>query len=102
MPTGGLVQMLGDNRLWGVPLAALLGVPLYLSTEASLPMVAALMAGGLGSGPAMAFLIGGAGTSLGAITGALLIARRRVVALVVALVFAGAVVLGWTAAIAGS
>jgi hypothetical protein len=30
MPTGGLVQMLGDYPLWGVPLAALLGVPLYL------------------------------------------------------------------------
>jgi hypothetical protein len=34
-------------------------------------------------------------------TGALLIARRRVVGLVVALVFAGAVVLGWAAAVVG-
>ena len=100
VPTGDLIRLLGDNPLWGVPLAALLGIPIYLSTEASLPMVAALVRGGLGSGPAMAFLISGAGTSVGAITGALLIARRRVVGLVVALVFAGAAVLGWAAAVA--
>jgi len=83
----------------GVPLAAALGVPIYISTEASLPMVAALMRGGLGAEPAMAFLISGAGTSIGAMTGALLIARRRVVGLVVSLLFSGAVVLGWIAAV---
>jgi hypothetical protein len=53
--------------------------------------------GGLGAGPAMAFLTTGAGTSIGAISGTLLIARRRVVGLVVACLLAGAVVLGWTA-----
>lgn len=97
LPTRGLIDLLGGNPLWGVPLAALLGVPVYLTSEASLPMVAALLHGGLGSGPAMAFLISGSGTSIGAITGLLLIARRRVVGLVVALLVTGAVVLGWTA-----
>ena len=69
-------------------------VPVYITTEASLPMVAALIHGGLGLGPAMAFLVTGAGTSIGAITGAFVIARVRVIALVVALLLAGAVVLG--------
>jgi hypothetical protein len=100
LPTGRLGTFLGDNPAWGVPLAALLGIPIYMSTEASLPMVAALMRGGLGPGPAMAFLISGAGTSIGAITGALLIARRRVVGLVVTLLLLGAIVLGWIAAVA--
>jgi uncharacterized membrane protein YraQ (UPF0718 family) len=63
-------------------------------------MVAALMHGGLGPGPAMAFLISGAGTSVGAITGALLIARRRVIGLVVTLLLLGAIILGWIAAVA--
>jgi hypothetical protein len=58
-------------------------------------MVAALIHGGLGPGAAMAFLVTGAGTSVGAISGAFLIARRRVVALVVALLLAGGVLLGW-------
>ena len=59
-------------------------------------MVAALVHGGLGLGSAMAFLVTGAGTSIGAITGAF------VIALVVALLFAGALVLGGlTSAILG-
>ena len=52
LPTGGIVAWLGSNPIWGVPAAALLGVPLYITSEASLPMVAALMHGGLGAGPA--------------------------------------------------
>ena len=64
-------------------------------SEGSLPMVAALMSGGLGSGSAMAFLITGAGTSLPAISGALVIARYRVVALVVALLRRRSRAPGW-------
>jgi hypothetical protein len=42
----------------------------------------------------MAFLVTGAGTSIGAITGAFVIARARIIALVVGLLFTGALVLG--------
>jgi hypothetical protein len=95
IPTHSLIAALGGRSWWSVPAAAVLGVPVYLTTEASLPMVAALIHGGLGPGAAMAFLVTGAGTSVGAISGAFLIARRRGVALVVALLLAGGVVLGW-------
>jgi uncharacterized protein len=98
VPTGSLVRLLSVDPTWGVPLAALLGIPMYLSSEASLPMLAALMDGGLSAGPAMAFLVTGAGTSVGAISGALMIARHRVVGLVVGLLVGGAVVLGSIAA----
>ncbi len=78
-----------------VPLAALLGIPVYLNTDGSLPLVATLMDGGMGAGPALAFLVTGAGTSIGAISGMLVIAHARVVALTIGLLFAGAVLLGW-------
>jgi uncharacterized protein len=99
VPARSLVNLLGGDAVWSVPLAALVGIPVYITSEGSLPMVAALMSGGLGAGAAMAFLITGAGTSIPAISGALIIARRRVVGLVVALLFAGAVVLGWLTAL---
>ena len=94
VPTDGLVAFLESDSVLSVPVAALLGVPAYVNTEASLPLVAALT-GGAGTGAAMAFLVTGAGTSLGAMSGLLLIARRRVVGLVVALLVAGALALGW-------
>jgi hypothetical protein len=95
LPAGFLTSMLGGHSAASVVLAAALGIPVYITTEASLPMVAALIHGGLGLGPAMAFLVTGAGTSVGAITGAFVIARARVITLVVALLFTGALSLGW-------
>lgn len=97
VPTEAITTALGGDSFWSVPLAAVLGIPAYISSEGSLPMVASLMDGGMGAGPALAFLVTGAGTSIGAISGMLLIARRRVVALVVGSLLVGAVLLGWLA-----
>lgn len=97
IPTHVLTTYLGGDSPLAVPLAALLGIPVYLNGDASLPMVASLMDGGMGAGPALAFLITGAGTSVGAVSGMLVIARWRVVALVVASLWVGAVVVGWVA-----
>lgn len=99
IPTAWLTDYLGDGSVLAVPLAAILGIPAYINTEASLPLVASLMDGGMGPGPAMAFLVTGAGTSVGAISGLFVIAKKRVVGLVVALLFAGALILGWLAQI---
>jgi len=94
VPTEWLQQWLGGDSLLSVVGAALLGVPMYVNTEGSLPMLAGLMDGGMGPGPAMAFLVTGAGTSIGAVTGMLVIARKRVVGLVLASLLVGAVALG--------
>jgi uncharacterized membrane protein YraQ (UPF0718 family) len=67
-------------------------MPLYLNAEASLPLVRALLENGMSQGAALAFLISGAGTSIGAMAGALTIARWRVVALVVAVLWGGGIV----------
>ena len=96
IPTTWLTDHLGGNSPLAVPLAALLGIPAYVNTEGSLPLVATMVDGGMGPGPALAFIVTGAGTSIGAISGLFVIARARVVALVVGLLFVGALVLGWT------
>jgi uncharacterized membrane protein YraQ (UPF0718 family) len=49
----------------------------------------------MSQGSALAFLIAGSGTSIGAITGALTIARWRVVALVVSILWVGAILCGF-------
>lgn len=98
IPSSVFEAHLGDgNALTAVPLAALLGIPMYVNTEGSLPLVASLMDGGMGAGPALAFLTTGAGTSVGAISGMLVIARWRIVALVVGTLFVSACLTGWLA-----
>ena len=49
----------------------------------------------MGTGAALAFLVTGAGASIGSVSGLLVIARRRVVALVVGILLAGGMALGW-------
>jgi uncharacterized membrane protein YraQ (UPF0718 family) len=99
IPTAWLTTLLGGSSPLSVPLAATLGVPFYFSSEANLPLIASLVDGGMGQGAAMAFLITGAGTSIGAMSGALLIARWRVIAIIIGTLWVGAIVLGLAASI---
>jgi uncharacterized protein len=94
IPPEWVGMVFGSGKLYGVPLAATLGLPLYVNTEASLPLVRALIDAGMSQGAALAFLITGAGTSFGAVAGALTIARWRVIALVVGTLWVGAVCMG--------
>jgi hypothetical protein len=95
IPSQWISTLFGAGQIYGVPLAALLGIPFYFNTEASLPLARTLMDAGMSQGAVLAFLITGAGTSIGAIVGALTIARWRVVALVIATLFTGAVLFGY-------
>jgi uncharacterized membrane protein YraQ (UPF0718 family) len=95
IPSSWMSALFGKGHAYSVPLAATIGLPLYVSSEASLPLVRALLDSGMSQGAIMAFLIAGSGTSIGAITGALTIARWKVVGLVVAVLWVGAIVAGY-------
>jgi uncharacterized membrane protein YraQ (UPF0718 family) len=94
IPADWVGTLFGGGNVYNVPLAATLGLPLYINSEASLPLVRSLLDSGMSPGAALAFTISGAGTSIGAIGGALTIARWRVVALVVGVLWAGAILSG--------
>jgi uncharacterized membrane protein YraQ (UPF0718 family) len=97
VPQAWITAWLGGSSPLSTVAAATLGIPFYLNSDGSLPFLASLMQAGMGAGPAMAFLVTGAGTSLGALSGGLLIARWRVLAVVVGTLWVGAIVLGLTA-----
>lgn len=94
IPASWVAAIFGSGNAFSVPIAATLGLPLYINTEASLPLVRAMLDAGMNQGAALAFLITGAGTSFGAIAGMLTIARWRVICLVVGTLWAGAVLFG--------
>jgi hypothetical protein len=95
IPAAWVSAIFGSGNVYSIPLAATLGLPLYINTEASLPLVRALIDGGMSQGAALAFLITGAGTSIGAIAGALTIARWRILGLVIGTLWVGAVAIGY-------
>jgi uncharacterized membrane protein YraQ (UPF0718 family) len=95
IPNEWIQTLFGSGNIYSVPLAATLGLPFYLNTEASMPLLLGLIDSGMSQGAALAFLITGAGTSLGALAGALTIARWRVIGIVIATLWVGAIVLGF-------
>ncbi len=95
IPASWVSALFGSGNIYNVPLAATLGLPFYINSEASLPLIRALLDNGMSHGAALAFMISGAGTSIGAIAGALTIARWRVVALVVGILWIGAILSGF-------
>ena len=94
IPASWITNLFGAGHAYSIPLAATLGLPFYINTEASLPLVRAMLDSGMSEGAALAFLITGAGTSLGALAGALTIARWRVIAIVVGTLWIGSILLG--------
>ena len=94
IPAAWISSLFGTGHAYSIPLAATLGLPFYINTEASLPLVRAMLESGMSEGAALAFLITGAGTSLGALGGMLTIARWRVVAIVIGTLWLGSIFLG--------
>ena len=64
MPTEFVARVANDNNPFAIPIAAVIGIPLYIRAEAVIPLSAALAAKGMGLGAVMALIIGSAGASL--------------------------------------
>ena len=95
IPVAWITSLFGAGHAYSIPLTATLGLPFYINTEASLPLVRAMLDSGMSQGAALAFLITGAGTSIGAIGGALTIARWRVIAIVIGTLWVGSILIGF-------
>jgi uncharacterized membrane protein YraQ (UPF0718 family) len=64
MPTEFVSAMASEGNPLAVPIAAIIGIPLYIRAEAVIPLSAALAAKGMSLGAVMALIIGSAGASL--------------------------------------
>lgn len=95
VPTSIIVSLFGAKNIFSVPLAALIGIPLYVSDASAIPLIKTLMNAGGGGGAVLAFMITGPGTSIGAITGSLTIMKKKAVLFYVSILLISAIVLGY-------
>ncbi|OPY12311.1 MAG: putative permease [Syntrophus sp. PtaB.Bin001] len=63
-PKDLVVRLAGPGNPWSIPIAALIGVPMYIRAETVIPISAALVGKGMGVGTVLALIIGGAGASI--------------------------------------
>jgi uncharacterized membrane protein YraQ (UPF0718 family) len=95
VPAAWIITLFSSKTIFAVPLAALIGFPLYVSGESAIPLVQALMAGGAGGGSMLAFMITGAATSAWVIAGISAFMKRRIIGLYILYILVGGIVLGY-------
>ena len=64
IPTDLIAHYAGEGKWYAIPVAAIIGIPLYIRAEAVIPLSAALVQKGMALGSVMALIIGSAGASL--------------------------------------
>lgn len=64
LPDSLVEKYVGNDSAIAIPVAAAIGVPLYLRIEMAIPLLNTLIGKGMGMGAAIALLIGGTGASL--------------------------------------
>jgi uncharacterized membrane protein YraQ (UPF0718 family) len=100
VPQEAIAGVLGVQNPLAVPLAALVGLPLYMTEAAALPIVSGLIQGGMSPGAALAFLIAGPATTVPAMVAVWSLVRPRAFALYVGVALIGATALGLAAELA--
>lgn len=88
IPEDALVNIMGEEAWWSVPISVLLGVPLYSNAAGVIPIVSALLDKGASLGTALAFMMSVVALSLPE-----MIILRRVLKPQLLVIFAGVVAL---------
>ncbi len=97
VPTEIITRLAGPNNPLAVPVAAIIGIPIYIRAETMIPIGLALIEKGMSVGAVLALIIGGAGASIPELTLLSAIFKKRLLAAFVVTVFSIAVAAGYLA-----
>jgi uncharacterized membrane protein YraQ (UPF0718 family) len=95
VPAEWIAGLVGTQNSWAIIAAALIGVPIYTSNLAALPLVSGLLTQGMDPAAALAFLIAGPTTTIPAMAAVWGLTTRRIFALYVSISLVGAIALGY-------
>jgi len=68
VPTEWITNYMGSDNWWLVPIAAIIGIPLYIRLSTMIPISQIMIVKGMALGPVMALMISSAGASLPELT----------------------------------
>jgi uncharacterized membrane protein YraQ (UPF0718 family) len=94
VPQDLVVRLAGPQNPLAIPVAALIGIPLYIRATTAIPIGLALMQKGMSVGAVIALIIGGAGMAIPEMSLLASIFRPRLVGALVGVIFMTAVTAG--------
>lgn len=95
VPQEFVVQIAGPGNPIAIPVAATIGVPLYIRAETAIPIGLALSQKGMSLGAVIALIIGGAGMAIPEMTMLASIFKKQLVAAIVIMIWSTAVLGGY-------
>ena len=95
MPSEWVLKIAGPENPFAVPVAAIIGVPLYIRAETAIPIGVALMGKGMSIGAVIALVIGGAGMAIPEMSMLASIFKKKLVILIAVVIFLTAVISGY-------
>ncbi len=96
VPTQFFVKYAGPQNPFAVPIAAAIGIPMYVRTETMVPICSALVKKGVGLGTVMALIIGGAGASIPELSLLAAIFKRKLFIAYIVTIFVIASIIGYS------
>lgn len=94
IPNSFIEMLVGQENLFAIPLAVLIGIPSYLNGYAAIPLVSGLIDLGMSQGAAMAFMTAGAVSSIPAAIAVFGLVKKQVFALYLFLGVSGSIATG--------
>jgi uncharacterized protein len=94
-PQDLLVKYAGEGNFFAVPIATIIGVPLYSNAVGSLPIVEALLNKGVGAGRALAFMMAITALSLPEMILLRKVIKPKLIAVFVGVVSTGIILIGY-------
>jgi uncharacterized membrane protein YraQ (UPF0718 family) len=95
LPQEFVLKFAGPDNLFAIPIAAAIGIPLYIRAETAIPIGVALMQKGMSEGAVIALIIGGAGMAIPEMSMLASIFKKKLVAAIVTVIFLTAVIGGY-------
>lgn len=95
IPQNFVTKIAGPNNPFAIPIAAIIGVPLYIRAETAIPIGLALSQKGMSVGAVIALIIGGAGMAIPEMIMLAGIFKKRLVSAIVIVIWATAVIGGY-------
>ena len=97
VPTEIISRLAGSDNPVAIPVAAIIGIPIYIRAETMIPIGMALIEKGMSVGAVLALVIGGAGASIPELTLLSAIFRRKMLSAFVLTILAIALAAGYLA-----
>ncbi len=95
LPQDIVLRFAGPENVFAIPVAAIIGIPLYIRAETAIPIGVALMGKGMSVGAVIALIIGGAGMAIPEMSMLAGIFKKKLVAAIVTVIFLTAVIGGY-------